>query len=233
MDILPDNVWVAPYSANPENAEGCTVGEVISCAPFLKFRWRESDVNIEERGERREEREEREQWYEVQTQLIGSYNIDNMMAAIAVGLNFGVEPADINRALEAYKPSNNRSQLTITEHNHLVVDAYNANPSSMRAALENFRLMDVRPKMAILGMMGELGNSSRKEHQKIVAQLATLELDEVWLVGSEFAAVESPYRKFADVEEVKAAIQAEQPQGYHILIKGSNSTRLYQLPELL
>ena len=241
MDILPDNVWVAPYSANPENAEGCTVGEVISCAPFLKFRWRESDVNIEERGKatgRRaklgnERREEREQWYEVQTQLIGSYNIDNMMAAIAVGLNFGVEPADINRALEAYKPSNNRSQLTITEHNHLVVDAYNANPSSMRAALENFRLMDVRPKMAILGMMGELGNSSRKEHQKIVAQLATLELDEVWLVGSEFAAVESPYRKFADVEEVKAAIQAEQPQGYHILIKGSNSTRLYQLPELL
>ena len=223
MDILPDSVWVAPYSANPENAEECTVGEVISCAPFLKFRWRESDVNIEER----------EQWYEVQTQLIGSYNIDNMMAAIAVGLNFGVEPADINRALEAYKPSNNRSQLTITEHNHLVVDAYNANPSSMRAALENFRLMDVRPKMAILGMMGELGNSSRKEHQKIVAQLATLELDEVWLVGSEFAAVESPYRKFADVEEVKAAIQAEQPQGYHILIKGSNSTRLYQLPELL
>ncbi len=241
MDILPDNVWVAPYSANPENAEGCTVGEVISCAPFLKFRWRESDVNIEERGKatgRRaklgnERREEREQWYEVQTQLIGSYNIDNMMAAIAVGLNFGVEPADINRALEAYKPSNNRSQLTITEHNHLVVDAYNANPSSMRAALENFRLMDVRPKMAILGMMGELGNSSRKEHQKIVAQLATLELDEVWLVGSEFAAVDSPYRKFADVEEVKAAIQAEQPQGYHILIKGSNSTRLYQLPELL
>ena len=233
MDILPDNVWVAPYSANPENAEGCTVGEVISCAPFLKFRWRESDVNIEERGKRREEREEREQWYEVQTQLIGSYNIDNMMAAIAVGLNFGVEPADINRALEAYKPSNNRSQLTITEHNHLVVDAYNANPSSMRAALENFRLMDVRPKMAILGMMGELGNSSRKEHQKIVAQLATLELDEVWLVGSEFAAIDSPYRKFADVEEVKAAIQAEQPQGYHILIKGSNSTRLYQLPELL
>ena len=230
MDILPDNVWVAPYSANPENAEGCTVGEVISCAPFLKFRWRESDVNIEEREERREERE---QWYEVQTQLIGSYNIDNMMAAIAVGLNFGVEPADINRALEAYKPSNNRSQLTITEHNHLVVDAYNANPSSMRAALENFRLMDVRPKMAILGMMGELGNSSRKEHQKIVAQLATLELDEVWLVGSEFAAIDSPYRKFADVEEVKAAIQAEQPQGYHILIKGSNSTRLYQLPELL
>ena len=202
------------------------MGEVISCAPFLKFHWRESDSNLEDRGEQ-------PQWYEVQTQLIGAYNIDNLMAAIAVGLNFGVEPAAINSALEAYKPSNNRSQLTVTAKNHLVVDAYNANPSSMRAALENFRLMEVSPKMAILGMMGELGKSSHKEHQKIVDLLGTMDLDEVWLVGSEFAAIQSPYRLFADVEEVKAAIAVEQPHDRYILIKGSNSTRLYQLPELL
>ena len=226
MDILPDTVWVAPYSTNPENVEGCTVGEIISCAPFLKFRWRESDTNLEERGEE-------PQWYEVQTQLIGSYNIDNMMAAIAVGLNFGVEPTDINRALEGYKPSNNRSQLTVTEKNHLVVDAYNANPSSMRAALENFRLMEVSPKMAILGEMRELGNSSHKEHQKLVAQLAESGLDEVWLVGDEFTDLPTTYRHFHDVEEVKAAIAEHKPEGYYILIKGSNSTRLYQLPELL
>ena len=226
IDILPDNVWVAPYSTNPENVEGCTVGEVISCAPFLKFRWRESDTNLEEQ-------KRSTYWYEVQTQLIGSYNIDNMMAAIAVGLNFGVEPADINSALEAYKPTNNRSQLTVTEHNRLVVDAYNANPSSMRAALENFRLMEGKHKMAILGMMGELGNSSQKEHQKIVAQLATLDLEEVWLIGSEFAAIDCPYRKFSDVEEVKAALREHQPQGRLILIKGSNSNKLFQLPELL
>ena len=219
VDILPDNVWVAPYSTNIENVEGCTVGEVISCAPFLKFRWRESDTNLEEKAEGQEP-----VWYEVQTQLIGAYNIDNMMAAIAVGLNFGVEPADINAALEAYKPSNNRSQLTVTEKNHLVVDAYNANPSSMRAALDNFRLMDVKPKMAILGEMRELGNSSRKEHQKLVAQLAESNLDEVWLVGDEFTDLPASFRHF----------HAEhQPGGYYILIKGSNSTRLYQLPELL
>jgi UDP-N-acetylmuramoyl-tripeptide--D-alanyl-D-alanine ligase len=224
--ILPDNVWVAPYSADPENAGSCTCGEVISCDPFLRFRWRESDSNLEDRNEE-------PRWYEVQTQLIGAYNIDNMMAAIAVGLNFGVDPIRINEALEHYKPSNNRSQLTVTAHNHLVVDAYNANPSSMRAALENFRLMDVHPKMAILGTMSELGNSSRKEHQKVVAQLATLGLDEVWLVGSEFKAVESPYRTFHDVNEVKAAIAERQPQGYHILIKGSNSQQLFLLPELL
>ena len=229
MDILPDTVWVAPYSTNLENVEGCTVGEVVSCAPFLKFRWRESDTNLEERGERGEE----PTWYEVQTQLIGADHIDHMMAAIAVGLNFGVEPADINRALEAYKPSNNRSQLTVTEHNHLVVDAYNANPSSMRAALDNFRLMEVSPKMAILGEMRELGNSSHKEHQKLVAQLAESGLDQIWLVGDEFTDLPSSYRHFHNVEEVKAAIAERQPQGYYILIKGSNSTRLYQLPELL
>ena len=169
----------------------------------------------------------------MQTQLIGAYNIDNMMAAIAVGLNFGVEPADINKALAAYKPSNNRSQLTVTEKNHLVVDAYNANPSSMRAALDNFRLMDVKPKMAILGEMRELGNSSRKEHQKLVAQLAESNLDEVWLVGDEFTDLPASFRHFHDVEEVKAAISEQQPEGRYILIKGSNSTRLYQLPELL
>ena len=75
VDILPDNVWVAPYSTNPENVEGCTVGEVVSCTPFLNFRWRESDSNLEDRGEE-------SQWYEVQTQLIGAYNVDNMLAAI-------------------------------------------------------------------------------------------------------------------------------------------------------
>ena len=226
VDILPDTVWVAPYSTNPDNVEGCTVGEVVSCAPFLKFRWRESDTNLEEKGQE-------PIWYEVQTQLIGAYNIDNMMAAIAVGLNFGVEPADINSALQAYKPSNNRSQLTVTEKNHLVVDAYNANPSSMRAALDNFRLMEVKPKMAILGEMRELGNSSHKEHQKLVAQLAESSLDKVWLVGDEFTDLPDTYRHFHDVDEVKAAIAEHQPQGYYILIKGSNSTRLYQLPELL
>ena len=226
LDILPDTVWVAPYSSDPENAGVCTCGEVLSCAPFLKFRWRESDSNLEDKNEE-------PQWYEVQTQLIGSYNIDNMMAAIAVGLNFGVEPADINRALESYKPSNNRSQLTVTAHNHLIVDTYNANPSSMRAALENFDLMDGSPKLAILGMMGELGKSSRKEHQKIVDLLATLNLDEVWLVGSEFAAITCDYKKFADLEQVKATIAEQRPEGYHILIKGSNSMRLFQLPELL
>ena len=103
----------------------------------------------------------------------------------------------------------------------------------MRAALDNFRLMEVSPKMVILGEMRELGNSSRKEHQKLVAQLSESALDEVWLVGDEFTDLPATYRHFHDVEEVKAAIAEHQPEGYYILIKGSNSTRLFQLPELL
>jgi UDP-N-acetylmuramoyl-tripeptide--D-alanyl-D-alanine ligase len=123
--------------------------------------------------------------------------------------------------------------LEVTAHNRLIVDAYNANPTSMRLALENFRDMQADKKMVILGMMGELGNSSHKEHQKMIDLLQELAFDEVWLVGEGFAEIAHPFRQFKDVDEVKAAIQTQQPQGYTILIKGSNSTRLYQLPEVL
>ena len=200
------------------NDEQCDVwGEVVSCAPFLKFRWRT----------------EAQDWHQVQTHLIGSYNIDNMLAAISIGLHFDVNPQQVDHALENYLPSNNRSQLDVTEKNHLVVDAYNANPSSMAAAIENFRLMDVPSKMAILGQMGELGAVSHEEHLKVVAQLQAAGLSNVWLVGKEFADIDCPYRKFNDVEEVKAAIREEQPANHYILIKGSNSVKLYELPELL
>ena len=130
-------------------------------------------------------------------------------------------------------PTNNRSQLTETEKNHLIVDAYNANPTSMKAAIDNFQLMEVSPKMAILGMMGELGDVSQEEHQKILALLEEAHFDEVWLVGSEFQKLDSPFRTFANVDEVKAAIAQSQPAGRYILIKGSNSVKLFQLPELL
>ena len=200
------------------NDEQCDVwGEVVSCAPFLKFRWRT----------------EAQDWHEVQTHLIGSYNIDNMLAAISIGLHFDVNPQQVDHALENYLPSNNRSQLDVTEKNHLVVDAYNASPASMAAAIENFRLMDVPSKMAILGQMGELGAVSHEEHLKVVAQLQAAGLSNVWLVGKEFADIDCPYRKFNDVEEVKAAIREEQPANHYILIKGSNSVKLYELPELL
>ena len=132
-----------------------------------------------------------------------------------------------------YVPSNNRSQLTETADNHLIVDAYNANPTSMMAALKNFRDMAVNPKMAILGDMRELGESSDEEHQKIVDFLVETGLENIWLVGPEFAKTRCPFRKFTDVEEVKAEVAAREPKGFYILIKGSNGIKLSQLTEKL
>lgn len=198
-------------------------GNVICCAPCLKFAWKQNaaDKSMNARI------------YEVQTHLIGSYNIDNMLAAITIGLNFGVEPEAINHALENYIPNNNRSQLTITDSNKLIVDAYNANPSSMSAAIENFKVMDVPNKMAILGDMRELGETSLAEHQKVVDLLKECGLSNVWLVGEEFCKTNSVFTKFANVEEVKEEIAKHKPTDQYILIKGSNSIKLFELPEML
>ena len=228
MDQIGDDeeIWITPYSTSPDNQYACISGEVIECNPFLKFRWREPLMTLEEEGRSTK-------WHKVQTHLIGAYNIDNLLAAISVGINFGVERKKICEALENYVPSNNRSQMTVTEKNHLIVDAYNANPTSMQAALENFSLIQADRKMAILGQMGELGDESDNEHRKVVRYLEQAGYDEVWLVGDNFKEIACPFRKFHDVEEVKAAIQAHCPEGYYILIKGSNSNKLFQLPEML
>ena len=221
-----EEIWLSPYSTDPEKQYNCISGEIIACDPFLKFRWREPLMVLEEEGRSTK-------WHKVQTQLIGSYNIDNLLAAIAVGINFGVERKKICEALENYVPSNNRSQMTVTAKNHLVVDDSNANPSSMQAALENFSLMQADHKMAILGQMGELGADSNKEHRQLVSYLEATGFDEIWLVGDNFRDIPCSFRKFHDVEEVKAAIQEHCPEGFYILIKGSNSNKLFQLPELL
>ena len=228
MDLISDDeeVWLSPYSTDADNQYSCISGEIIACDPFLKFRWREPLMVLEEEGRSTK-------WHKVQTKLIGSYNIDNLLAAIAVGINFGVDRKKICAALEEYTPSNNRSQMTITEKNHLIVDAYNANPTSMHAALDNFSLIQAEKKMTILGQMGELGEESEKEHRMLVDRLESSGYDEVWLVGDNFKDIACPFRKFHDVEEVKAAIKENRPEGFYILIKGSNSNKLFELPELL
>ena len=212
LGILPDGVQTMRYGR-----EGCAVnGEVVACDPFLRLRWRTDS-----------------EWHKIDTHLIGSYNLDNVLAAVTVGTHFGVTPEEICAAVEEYRPANNRSQLTETGRNHLIVDAYNANPTSMAAALENFRIMEVSPKMAIIGEMRELGDSSAEEHRKLVETLKDSRFDDVWLVGHEFDAMDAPFRRFADVDEVKAALAAAPVDGHYILIKGSNGNRLFQLPECL
>ena len=191
-------------------------GELISCSPFLSFRWTAEGVS-----------------HEVNTHLIGSYNLDNMLAAAAIGRYFGVSDDDISSALVSYLPHNNRSQLKETADNKLIVDAYNANPTSMMAALKNFRQVEAPHKMVILGDMKELGEASREEHQKVVDYLKECGFDRVVLVGPEFAAATHSYQTFQHVDEVLADIRMHKPQGYYILIKGSNSMKLSQLPEYL
>lgn len=191
-------------------------GELISCSPFLSFRWTAEGVS-----------------HEVNTHLIGSYNLDNMLAAAAIGRYFGVSDDDISSALASYLPHNNRSQLKETADNKLIVDAYNANPTSMMAALKNFRQVEAPHKMVILGDMKELGEASREEHQKVVDYLKECGFDRVVLVGPEFAAATHSYQTFQHVDEVLADIRMHKPQEYYILIKGSNSMKLSQLPEYL
>ena len=221
-----DNTLLAPQAkglraityGKPE--QGYDVeGEVISCDPQLRLRLRIAN------GE----------WHEVQTQLVGAYNLDNMLAAAAVGLRYGVSEADICAALEAYTPKNKRSELQKTEHNTLIVDAYNANPTSMKAALENFHLIPHPNKLLILGEMRELGSASTEEHTAVVTLLQQLGFTNVWLVGKEFAAVagDSQFRCFNDVEAVKEELTWNPVSNRLILVKGSNGTKLFQLPEFL
>ena len=193
--------------------EGLLVeGEVLECNPFVKFRWRRAGGD----------------WHTVQTNLIGAYNVDNALAAITIGLKFGVSEQDASAAVAGYKPQNNRSQLTETGRNHLVVDAYNANPTSMAAALENFSMIKAQNKMLILGDMRELGEVSQTEHKRVVEELRKYGFTEVWLVGEEFAkaAQGSGFRLFPDVEAVNSALENDPVNGKTILIKGSNSIGL-------
>ncbi len=192
-------------------------GRVVACDPTLRLEWRAAGGS----------------WHSVATRLVGAYNLANMLAAACIGLHFGVDEEAVCRALAAYVSGNNRSQLKQTGRNTLIIDAYNANPTSMAAAVANFRGMAGRPKMAIIGSMGELGETSAEEHRRLADSLADSGFDRVWLVGEGFAGIDSPLRKFNGVDDVKAAIADETPTGFHILIKGSHSQRLYELPPLL
>lgn len=195
-------------------------GDVVETNPFVKFSWNPETIETTETSETLET---------VQTQLIGNYNIVNLLAAVTIGKYFEVENADINSALSEYAPTNNRSQLMQTEKNTLIVDAYNANPTSMAAALDNFKsITSDKEKMVILGGMGELGPGSDEEHDKIRAKIAETGVQNVWLVGKQWGKYD-----FETVEDVIAHLQESPVEGKLILVKGSNSQKLFKLPEHL
>ena len=198
-----------------------TRGHLVGSDPYMKFYLEEGD-NV----------------YSIQSQLLGNYNFDNAMAAAAVGRHFRVELWDIKEAIEQYEPANKRSQYKETARNVLFLDCYNANPSSMKVALDNFEALQRDNKVAMLGNMRELGADSRHEHEAIVQRLLAANLAQVVLVGPEFefaAHIADAPRLlwFATSDDAKAHFTQHPLSHATILLKGSNGTQMWKLEEVL
>lgn len=161
----------------------------------------------------------------IRTRLVGEYNLPNVLAAVAVGKYFGVEDEQIRQALESYTPGNSRSQLLEQGENRIVLDAYNANPTSMRAAIENFAAIEGE-KVLVLGAMAELGEYSLHEHQEIIKLIDRYPWKAVALVGGDFLKTESRWEKFADAEAARSWLQQQGYTNTLILVKGSRSMQM-------
>ena len=162
------------------------------------------------------------------TRLIGAYNAENISAALCVGAYFGVEREQGMEAIRKYVPTNNRSQHMQTAHNQLIVDAYNANPTSMQAAISVFK-----GDTFILGAMRELGDYTHLEHQNVVNMLAERKADVVYLVGEEYRLTTSPYPIFDTVEDLRVYLEQHPLRDRKILLKGSRSTKMETLLDIL
>ena len=190
------------------------VVKAVLCSPFLT-------VNAEGIGD-------------IQTQLVGDYNLENVAAAIAVGRYFGVSDNDIKEALEGYQPTNSRSQV-IEGRNRIIMDAYNANPTSMSASLKNFRNICGDNALLILGDMRELGDASEQEHKAILELIKTLGFRDVYLVGSCFTQYnDNPdYLTFINMMALAANLALHPVEGRTILVKGSHSIQLEKILPLI
>jgi UDP-N-acetylmuramoyl-tripeptide--D-alanyl-D-alanine ligase len=211
------NDKICNYSLEQSANNSFVTASIVSCSPFLEMNCATSETDK----------------FTVSTKLIGSYNAENILAAVTIGHFFGIENALIKVGLETYTPQNNRSQLTVTDRNKLVVDAYNANPTSMRAAVVNFEQMQVDNKMLILGDMLELGAQSEMEHQAIIDLLESSNLANVFLVGTLFEQTKNRFTCFQHVEQLMQVLEQKQIENHFILIKGSRGIKLEKVITLL
>lgn len=165
---------------------------------------------------------------QIQTQLTGSYNLPNVLAAVAVGHHFGVTIEEIKAAIEAYAPSNSRSQWMQLGSNQMILDAYNANPSSMEVAIRNLHQIEAQNKVLLLGSMKELGEHTAQEHQKVIDLVQQLQFTNAVFIGPEFEAANLyNYMHFANSSDLKDYLQSKQPyQNALILIKGSRGSKM-------
>ena len=165
----------------------------------------------------------------IQTQLVGAYNLPNVLAAISIGLAFEVPAEKIIAAIENYAPSNSRSQLTTWKNNQVILDAYNANPSSMKVAVENFARIENKSKILCLGGMRELGNSSQAEHQALIEIIKAHRFEQVVLVGKEFENCTHPFNYFETTQSAKAWLDQQNYTAHYFLIKGSRGIQMEKL----
>lgn len=201
-------------SNKPDHLEAAYETVLIQEAPFIKVGFLDRNSEM----------------VTVQSQLIGHYNFNNIMTAISIGRYFRVEPKLIKKAVESYISTNNRSQIIKNKTNTFILDAYNANPTSMKNALINFGQMDAPNKIAILGDMLELGEYSRSEHEKIAQQALELNLEKIILVGEEFAKLKKEgVEYFANVQKLKDWFLENDFQETHFLLKGSRGIGLERL----
>ena len=191
-------------------------GGVVSSSPFLTFKWKFS-----------------KNYHTITTNLIGEYNLTNTLAAVTIGKYFGVKTSKINKALNEYIPTNNRSQLKKTDRNTLIIDAYNANPTSMQAALINFAKLDVPNKVLILGDMRELGEESKSEHQKIADMVLSDNFREVYFIGEYFSHTSTAFPKFEKLDDFGDYLKKHPLSDKYILIKGSRGLQLERCVEFL
>jgi UDP-N-acetylmuramoyl-tripeptide--D-alanyl-D-alanine ligase len=199
------------------NKETECFGEVTDCSPFLQ-------MNYIVKGKDK---------VEIKTQLIGAYNAENVLAAVTIGSYFGLTDEQLKTGLENYIPQNNRSQLTVTDRNKIVIDTYNANPTSMAAAIMNFAQMEVDHKTLILGDMLELGDQSPAEHQNIIDLLQQNQFENVLLVGKDFMNTKNLYLNFENVTELIDFVNKKPLINNYILIKGSRGIKLEKVLPLL
>ena len=195
-----------------DNADLFVSGTLSAETPFLHFDW-----NFFEHPHR------------VKTHLVGEYNLDNALAAAAIGKYFGINAEYISKALETYQPQNNRSQFERTQNNDLIIDAYNANPTSMKAMLDFFaKIPTDLPKAVILGEMKELGSIAAEEHRKMLEYLGEQSFDRTYLVGGIFKETKKlPHAQvFETVEQLTDELKKNPLKGHYVLLKGSHSVHL-------
>lgn len=167
----------------------------------------------------------------INTQLVGEYNLPNVLAAVCIGKTFGVADSQIKMALESYTPSNSRSQLIEKDGNKIILDAYNANPSSMKAAIENFSNIPGTSKVLILGGMMELGQESIKEHQSLVQLIQKSKWQEVVLVGKDYLDLPGDFHHFDSAADAGKWFREQHFKGVQVLVKGSRSMQMEKVLE--